>query len=72
MRKLFSSVRMRRAVTMLRQQNRYYFKRFQSKFKEKEKFVVACLSPHEKLAIRKFYVLVVQRRQRNPKSVHHT
>ena len=46
--------------------SRYYFKRFQSKFKDKEKFVVACLSPQEKLAIRKFYVLVVQQRQRNP------
>ena len=46
--------------------SRYYFKWFQSKFKDKEKFVVACLSPQEKLAIRKFYVLVVQQRQRNP------
>ena len=28
--------------------SRYYFKWFQSKFKEKEKLVVACLSPHKK------------------------
>ena len=43
-----------------------HFKWIQSKLGEKEKFVVACLRPQEKLSNRKFYVLVVQRRQRSP------
>ena len=54
-----------RAATTRLQRNRHYFKWSQSNFKDKEKFVVACLSPQEKLAIRKFYALVVQRRQRS-------
>ena len=48
-----------RAVTMKRQKNHHYFKWIQSKFKEKEKLVVACLGSQEKLPTPKFYVLVV-------------
>ena len=33
------------------------------KFREKDKFVITCLRPQEKLLIRKFHVLVLQ----NPK-----
>ena len=48
---------------MRRQRNRHYFKSIQSKFREKDKLVFACLRPQEKLPIKKCYVIVVKRRQ---------
>ena len=52
------------AVIVRRQQNRHYFKWIQSKIREKEKFVVACLRPQAKLSIS-------DGREIRPKSVRH-